>query len=293
MAAGVVANLDIDRAVTGETDRGGVGDVLRMGMRRADDVVALLKAVGDNAAARAARELGQTRGVAADDHGAVLAYETHELSEGALNLLKGAVVVKMVRLDVGDDHYVGVEVEEGAVGLVRLGDKVGAVTVLAVGVKALDDTADEEARILPHAIEHGGDHGRGRGLAVRARHGNGGVALAECREHLGTGPHGDAELARTGELGVGLGDSRGDDHHVGAHLVDGGGGVTDVDIDAGTRELADVARGLEVRTRDRKTALVQDERDTAHARTANTNEMGALERGRCGRGRGVCHAYAP
>ena len=63
--------------------------------------------------------------------------------------------------------------------------------------------------------------------------------------------------------------------------------------DAGARELANVARGLEVRARDRKTALVQDERDTAHARTANTNEMGALERGRCGRGRGVCHAYAP
>ena len=62
-----------------------------------------------------------------------------------------------------------------------------------------------------------------------------------------------------------------------------------VDIDAGARELADVARGLEVRPRYGVAALMQDERDAAHARSADTDEVGALESGRSGWGRGVYH----
>ena len=58
-------------------------------------------------------------------------------------------MVEVVGLDVRDDGDVRVEVEEGAVGLVRLGDEVRARAVAAVRVVALDDAADEEARVEP------------------------------------------------------------------------------------------------------------------------------------------------
>lgn len=80
------------------------------------------------------------------------------------------------------------------------------------------------------------------------------------------------------DLGVRLGDGRGDHDDVGPHGVDGGGLVTNVDLDASGLELADVARALEVAARHDDAAFVQDERDAAHARATDADDVDALER---------------
>ena len=112
---------------------------------------------------------------------------------------------------------------------------------------------------------------------MRTGDGDRGVAVSEGGEHLGARPDGDAELARTDDLGIGIGDRRRDDDDIGAYLVDGVRLVAHVHIDAGAGELADIARGLEVRARHGVPALMQDERDTAHAGAADTYEMSARE----------------
>ena len=58
--------------------------------------------------------------------------------------------------------------------------------------------------------------------------------------------------------------------------------MANMDIDAGSGELADVAGGLEVRAAHRVAALMQHQRDAAHTGAANANEMRALKRGRLG-----------
>ena len=255
----------------------------------ADDVVGLGKAIGKHAATRRLGELDQMRILAADDDGTVLAHQAHELGKGGFDLLDARVVIEMVGLDISHDDHVGVQEQEGAVGLVGLGDKIIARAVFAVGVIALDDAADQEAGVQAHAIEHGGAHRRRRGLAVRAGDGDGGIAVAQGREHLGAGPDGNTQLAGANKLGVRLGNSGRDHDHVGLDLVDRRSLVTNVNLHAGARKLANVARSLKVGTGNGIAALVQNEGDAAHAGATDTDEVGALKLGRGGCSLGISH----
>ncbi len=117
-------------------------------------------------------------------------------------------MVQVVGLDVGDHYDVGVEQQERRVRLVGLGHVEVAGAVAAVGVEVLHDAADEKRRVEAHVGQHRGRHGRRRGLAVGAGDGHGTAAAGQRREHLGAGPHGDAELLGAHHLGVGLGHGR-------------------------------------------------------------------------------------
>ena len=110
------------------------------------------------------------------------------------------------------------------------------------------------------------------------RNGNRRMAMAQGGKHLCARPNGNAQFASTNQLGVRLRDSRGDNHHVGLHLVDSLCLMTHVDVDTGTRKLTDITRGLKIGTRHDKAALVQHEGDTAHASAANPDKVGALKR---------------
>ena len=156
--------------------------------------------------ARRLGKLDQMRVLATDDDRAVLAHQTHKLGEGGLDLLDTRVMIEMVGLDVGHDDHIGVKEQEGAVGLIRLGDKIVARAVLAVGIVALNNATDQEAGVQTHAVEHGGTHRRGRGLAVSTGDGDGGVAVAQSREHLARGhtgiPSSRARRARGWTRGI-------------------------------------------------------------------------------------------
>ena len=171
-------------------------------LRRAYHIVSGIKAVGHHGTPARTRKLCRAGVVAAHHHAPVLTHKLHELNEGALNLLKRTVVIKMVGLDIGDHCHMGLQIEEGAIGLVSLGYKVGARAIAPVGVVALHNAADEEAWIAAHAVEHGGAHGRRGGFAMGAGNGNSGIAVAQGGEHFRARPHGDAQLARPHQLGL-------------------------------------------------------------------------------------------
>lgn len=240
-------------------------------------------------ATRRLGEFDQMRVLTANDDGTALSNQAHKLGKGGLDLLDARVVVEMVGLDVGHDDHVGVQEQERAVGLIGLGDKVVTRAVLSVGIVTLDDTADQKAGIQTHAVEHGGTHRGRRGLAVRTGNSDGGVAVAQSREHLGAGPHRNTELASTHKLGVGLGNSGRDHDHVGLDLIDRGGLVAHMNLHASTGKLTNVARGLKVGTGNGIAALVQNESDTAHAGATDTDKVGALELGRGGCSLGISH----
>ena len=157
VAARVALNLDGVLGAVLKADDKVTLDALDVRMH-ADDVVGLGKTVGKHAATGRPGKLDQMRVLATDDDRAVLAHQTHKLGEGGLDLLDTRVAIEMVGLDVGHDDHVGVKEQEGAVGLIRLGDKIVARAVLAVGVVALDNATDQEAGVQTHAVEHGGAH---------------------------------------------------------------------------------------------------------------------------------------
>ena len=186
-------------------------------------------------------------------------------------------MVEVVRLDIGDHDHVGIEEEERSVGLVGLADEITAVAVAAVGAVLLDDAADQEGGVAAQMVEHRGDHGaRGR-LAVRASDRDRRGAGTQSREHLGAGPDGNAQLAGADQLGIGLGNRRRDHDDVGRKLVDRLRTVPDLDVNACVLEAADVIGALEVGAGDPAAALVQDQCDTAHAGTADADEVRARE----------------
>ena len=61
-----------------------------------------------------------------------------------------------------------------------------------------------------------------------------------------------------------------------------------VDVDAGARELTDIAGGLEVGTRDGEPTLMENQGNAAHAGTADADKVSALEH-RGGRRLGNCN----
>ena len=112
---------------------------------------------------------------------------------------------------------------------------------------------------------------------MRAGDGNGHRPAREVRQHPGARPHVNAQLAGTNQLGVVLGDGAGYDHHVGLDPVDGGGLMADRDVEAVAHERTGVARGLKIGARHHVAALVQHQRDAAHAGAADADKVHALE----------------
>ena len=123
VAAGVALDLDsVLGAVLKAHDKVAL-DALDVRMH-ADDVVGLGESVGKHATPRRFGKLDQMRILTTDDDGTVLAHQAHKLGKGGLDFLDTRVVVEMVGLDIGHDDHVGVQEQERAVGLIRLGDKV-------------------------------------------------------------------------------------------------------------------------------------------------------------------------
>jgi hypothetical protein len=70
---------------------------------------------------------------------------------------------------------------------------------------------------------------------MRAGNSDGGVAVAQSREHLGTGPHGNTKLASAHKFRVGLRNSGGDNNH-----VDRGGLMAHMHLHTSAGKLADI-----------------------------------------------------
>ena len=190
--------------------------------------------------------------VGAADEQAVGGQQRGEGVERLVDRLDRAVVVKVVGLDVGDHHDVGLVVHERGVGFVGLGDKDLAGAVLGVEAEAGDVGADRKGRGNPGLAQHEGDQRGGRGLAVGAGHGDDVVALHGRGQSLGAVQ--DPQAARNGLVVfrvAGL-DDRGDHHGVGIAQVFGR--VADVDARPGLAEVVEHRKFLGVGSGDRQSA---------------------------------------
>jgi hypothetical protein len=77
-------------------------------------------------------------------------------------------MIEMLGIDVGDDGHISRELQEGAVGLVRLHHHPLAIAHAGIGAVGIDDAAVDDGRIEPARIEQRGDEGRRGGLAMGA-----------------------------------------------------------------------------------------------------------------------------
>ena len=144
------------------------------------------------------------------DQQSVLGDDVDQPPEGEGDLVERIVDVRVIELDVVDDHRIGQVmqelrplVEEGAVVFVAFQDEQVARSQFRPGLPADGDAADDVAGVQAGLVEHPGEHGRRRGLAVRARHHDRfAVPEEEGLERLGHGCVPD--LPRQDRLGLGI-----------------------------------------------------------------------------------------
>ena len=84
------------------------------------------------------------RVIAVDNNSFFLIKQAHKLTEGLLDILERTVVIKVVCLNIGDYHHVRVKEHKRTIRLICLADKILAVSVFAVGVVALNNTANQK-----------------------------------------------------------------------------------------------------------------------------------------------------
>ena len=155
----------------------------------------------------------------------------------------------MVGLDVRDDGDLRPQLVEGAVVFVGFDDDDVALAVLGVRGDVLQDAADDDGRIEAGVFEDGGDHRRGRGLAVRAGDADAALLVDDRRQEILAPDDLDALLARRIDFGVRAFDGGGDDDGVDAGEMRGV--VADVNVDAAAGQKSRGRRSVSDRIRRR------------------------------------------
>ena len=154
-------------------------------------------AIGDDAAvAHLADHLLHHRMVDAHHGKTVEGNVLDEGEEGFLRLVERAVVVKMLGVDVGDDHDVGGKLHEGAVGLIRLHYHPVTLAEAGVGAIGVDDATVDDGWVKVAGIEQCRHQRGGRRLAMRAAHCHAGLEPHEFGEHFRAAHDGQVAVAR-------------------------------------------------------------------------------------------------
>ena len=211
------------------------------------------------------------RMVDAHDGEAVEGHVLDELAEGFAHLVEGAVVVEVLRVDIGDQRHVGRQLDEGAVGFVRLDHHPVAGAHARIGAVGVDDAAIDDGRVEAAGIEQRRHHRGGGGLAVGAGDRDRLLEPHQLGQHLGAAHHRQQALARRLELGIVALDRRGDDHH--PRLAEIGGVVADGDGNPQLAQALDVGVVGEVGALHPVAEIDQHLGDAAHADAADADEM--------------------
>ncbi|SII94336.1 Uncharacterised protein [Mycobacteroides abscessus subsp. abscessus] len=245
------------------------------------DVGVLGGAVEEDCRPGLARMFGDVPGAgvvgAGDDRAAAPADPVAEVDEGLPDVLRGPVVVEVVGFDVGEDADRGLVEEEGAVGLVRLGDEDVPGAEVGVRSRRREHPADDERGVESAGLERDRRHRRRRRLPVGARHGHGPRVGHERGERPGAVEDPQPPRARGDEFRVVLADRRGDDEGVG--LAEVVGGVADLDAGAERPEDVDDGGLLRVRSRHAHPVHRHDPGDPGHARASDADEVDGSEFG--------------
>ena len=247
------------------------------------NIIAIPETIGQEIAARRLRHAHEQLVLAAYDDGAALSGRGYERGELLADLVEVAVMVQMVRLDIGHERRRGRQVLERLVGFVSFDHVIAPRAGMRVGTVRAHDAADEKRRLDAHGVHDACDHRGRRRLAVRARDGNGIEPHAQPGEHLRTMPDGEPALFGSHELGVVLEHGRGDHDDVGAFPAVCaryvcGAMLAGNNTDACLFQLLGVAALLHVGAGHAHALVVRHARDAAHAHAADADEMNRLNR---------------
>ena len=108
----------------------------------------------------------------------------------------------MIVFDVGDDGTVRTQAEEHMVIFVRFDDEVVASAGTAVAVPLRQHAAQNDRRVLPGFQQYLGDHGRGRGLAMRSGDGDADLSGHQYAQEISALEHRYAIGPRSDQLRI-------------------------------------------------------------------------------------------
>ena len=198
-----------------------------------------------------------------------------------------AVVVHVLRVDIGDDRDGRGQLHEGAVGLVRLDHHPAALALAGIRAVGLDDAAIDHGRVLAAGIEQRRDQ-RGRGgLAMGAADGDVRAQPHQFGQHLGPAHHRQGAGAGRIEFRVAALDRRRDHHH--PRLAQVLGRLADMDRSAEAAQARDDRALLQVRALHRVAQVQHHLGDPRHADAADADKVDRTDvEGQCGRRVHVC-----
>ena len=124
-----------------------------------------------------------------------------------------AVILQVIRVDIGDHRDLRIQAQEAAVAFVCFGDQPVATTEPRIGTGRQQLPADHEGGVHAAFREHTGDQRGRRGLAVGAGNRDPALEAHQLRQHFRARHHRNAMRARGQQLDVvGLDRARHHDH---------------------------------------------------------------------------------
>ena len=216
-----------------------------------------------------------TRVIGAGDQQAARGDAPGKLAERDLDLGQAGVIVQVVGFHAGHDGRLGREHEERAVALVGLGHEQLAAALVRAEAGLGEDAADHVGRVGAAVPQHGGEHGRGGGLAVRAGHRDAPAAEHHRGQRGRPVQHAQAALPGGHQLGVVRPDGGGHDERV--RPGDVRGVVPDADVRAEQGQLVEQRRAGRVTAGHADSPGQHDPGDPGHARPADAGEVHPAE----------------
>ena len=147
---------------------------------------------GERPGAEAERHRGRHRGQLEPDGGDQRGHRPGEVGECLLHLGERAVGGVVVELDVRDHRHLRLELQERAVGLVRLHHDPVTLAPGGVGAGRAHLAADQVGRPSPAGHQRVRHHARRGGLAVRPGHGHAALEPRHLRQQLAAMDHAGA-----------------------------------------------------------------------------------------------------
>ena len=112
------------------------------------------------------------------------------------------VIIEVVRLDVGDDEPLQMQVQECTEGFVGLENKQIGLATVGVGVQVAQMASHHERRIAPQCPQAGNQKRGRRGLSMGPGDAERRLHRGHLGEQAGPLPYRDAGLAGSHDLGI-------------------------------------------------------------------------------------------
>ncbi|MCB5281651.1 hypothetical protein BJQ89_01401 [Arthrobacter sp. ES1] len=222
--------------------------------------------------------------VSAGDQHPVCREQCGEAVEGGVDGLGGAVVVQMVRFNVGHDCDLRTVIQEGTVGFVGFGDEDRCAAAGGVNSQRRNVRTDGEGRVQACALQENGDHRRRGGLSVCPGDGHGGVLRHGRGQCLGAVQHRQSGSPGGGQLRVIRADRRAGDDALSVAEVSGV--IADADPGPGRGQVRHHRQVFRVGAADRQSAGHHNSGHSRHSDAADADEVDAAKGLPCAGGPG-------